>query len=187
MNLTEAFEDYGSDKGRLGYGLIYENLFRKFKDSPVKILELGVWLGASIYAWKEYFPEKSTIIGLDESINIKSSQFFLYEGKQDDPEILTKIIIDFPSIDIIIDDCSHQWGPQQDSFLFLWPYISPGGIYIIEDIGTSYESRFSTPNRAPTVNIFRDKIDSVVLDVRFNQQIESIQFYTNLCVITKRP
>ena len=41
---------------------------------------------------------------------------------------------------IIIDDASHKWSDQILSLVRLFPTLSSGGIYIIEDIGTSFSS-----------------------------------------------
>ena len=43
-----------------------------------------------------------------------------------------------PMYDMIIDDAGHTMLQQVNSFLALWPYIKPGGIYIIEDIQTNW-------------------------------------------------
>jgi hypothetical protein len=39
--------------------------------------------------------------------------------------------------DIIIDDGGHYMKQQQVSFGFLFPFVKPGGLYIIEDLHTS--------------------------------------------------
>jgi hypothetical protein len=36
-------------------------------------------------------------------------------------------------LDLVIDDASHLLGPSQISFNTLFPYLRPGGVYIIED------------------------------------------------------
>lgn len=41
-------------------------------------------------------------------------------------------------IDVVIDDGSHHPYHQLRTFLFLFPYLPPGGIYVIEDVETSY-------------------------------------------------
>lgn len=41
-------------------------------------------------------------------------------------------------IDVIIDDGSHHPHHQLRSFLYLFPHLPPGGIYVIEDVETSY-------------------------------------------------
>lgn len=36
-------------------------------------------------------------------------------------------------LDLVIDDCSHQFGPTRSSFETLFPRLGPGGLYVIED------------------------------------------------------
>ena len=47
-----------------GFLEIYENYFKDYKDSEIKILEIGIDKGASLRLWREYF-SKATICGLD--------------------------------------------------------------------------------------------------------------------------
>jgi predicted O-methyltransferase YrrM len=41
--------------------------------------------------------------------------------------------LDGHPIDIVIDDCSHQYDPTRSSFETLFPRLRPGGRYVIED------------------------------------------------------
>ena len=40
------------------YFEIYEENFRKYKDKDITLLEIGVFRGASLKMWKEYFGKK---------------------------------------------------------------------------------------------------------------------------------
>ena len=40
--------------------------------------------------------------------------------------------------DIILDDGGHKMDQQITSFRVLFPILKSGGVYIIEDLGTSY-------------------------------------------------
>ena len=40
---------------------------------------------------------------------------------------------------IIIDDASHWWSHQIKALYHLFPSLKRGGIYILEDLGTSFE------------------------------------------------
>ena len=52
------------------YFEIYEKHFNKFRDKEIKILEIGVCEGGSLWMWKEYFP-KSKVFGIDIDPNTK--------------------------------------------------------------------------------------------------------------------
>lgn len=91
----------------------------------------------SLKMWAEYFPF-STIIGLDkENFEIDPRDHrILYEYfNANHPEKLAEIL---PRLEpsIIIDDASHISKHQQDTFFAGFPFLSPGGIYVIEDLNS---------------------------------------------------
>jgi hypothetical protein len=51
--------------------------------------------------------------------------------------ILTRLASNGP-FSIIIDDGSHVPSHQWKTFTYLWKSLAPGGLYIIEDVETSY-------------------------------------------------
>jgi hypothetical protein len=98
--------------------------------------------------WKEYFGEKTTVVGID--INPKCSEFeekdrgiFVRIGSQEDTEFLSSVISEFGKFDIIIDDGSHVSSHMIRSFNFLFKDgLNDGGVYFAEDTNTSYWDRF---------------------------------------------
>ena len=44
---------------------IYTRHFERFRDRPIRMLEIGVFRGGSLRMWKEYFHQDSTIVGID--------------------------------------------------------------------------------------------------------------------------
>ena len=59
-------------------------------------------------------------------------------GSQDDPKFLRDVAAEMKGIDVVLDDGSHVGRHQRASFDVLFPLLSDGGIYIIEDVCTSY-------------------------------------------------
>jgi hypothetical protein len=49
----------------LHYLDIYERHFARFRDRPIRMLEIGVHGGGSLAMWKAYFHRDSTIVGID--------------------------------------------------------------------------------------------------------------------------
>ena len=49
----------------LHYFPIYEELLAARRSAPIKVLELGVYRGASLELWHKYFHSGSTIVGID--------------------------------------------------------------------------------------------------------------------------
>ena len=63
-----------------------------------------------------------------------------------------KTLEDFKSkygkdFDVIIDDGGHTMVQQRTSLYHLWDAVKPGGIYVLEDLSTSY-----LPNYGGTLN-----------------------------------
>lgn len=118
----------------------YEFFFDKYRKEHINVLELGVDLGGSVRMLEEYFVN-ANVIGVDinkkckknetERINIK----ILNVG---DEEELAKLKGLVPQI--IIDDASHFWSHQLKALLVLWETLNRGGVYIIEDIHTSFRA-----------------------------------------------
>ena len=48
------------------YFSIYEAIFGPVRREPLRILEIGIWHGASLKLWRQYFDNaKSIIVGVD--------------------------------------------------------------------------------------------------------------------------
>lgn len=117
---------------------IYDRYFAEFCDRPIRMLELGVHTGESLKVWATYFPQ-GTIIGLDleEKADFSDYSNIIFEqGNQTDIELLKQIA--HSGLDIILDDCSHIGVNTAISYETLFPYLKPGGLYIIEDWATGY-------------------------------------------------
>ena len=118
----------------------YERLFEPIRHKPIKLLEIGVYKGDSLRLWKEYFG-LGEIYGLDidpESKQHEHNRIHVFIGDQSDPNTLEAIAKECPRFDVIIDDGSHVLNYILASFRYLWPTISPGGFYAIEDLSLSY-------------------------------------------------
>ena len=59
-------------------------------------------------------------------------------GDQSDRRDLEAIISKIGTPDIIIDDGGHMMGQQQVSLGYLFRHLKAGGLYVIEDLLTSY-------------------------------------------------
>lgn len=129
------------------YFEIYERYFSKFrnKDEKIVVVEIGVLNGGSLQMWKKYFGKNAIIYGIDiyedckkyeeENINIRI-------GSQADHKFLSELVKEIPQIDVLIDDGSHRVGHQITTFKYLFDYIKPGGVYLVEDTHTSYWNEY---------------------------------------------
>lgn len=145
--LTEITNFFGSDKGtevgqRHSYSLVYEKIFEPIRNNKLKLLEIGVnypaFPGASLKIWQEYFPN-AKIFGFDitDCRHFENERVKMFRGDQGSEKELLSMVEKFgANFDIIIDDGSHNDIHQQFTFSVLFKYLSPGGVYIIEDLDT---------------------------------------------------
>ena len=123
----------------------YHRLFEPNRMLPIRLLELGVHRGASIAIWENYFPF-ATVVGIDAQTKPDnfpaSSRCHFVQGGQDDIAVLDlAIAIAGGPFDIVVDDCSHVGSTTARSFAHLFAKgLTPGGIYVIEDICTAFTS-----------------------------------------------
>ncbi len=126
---------------------LYERLLADLRHAHFVLLELGVKNGDSLVMWRDAFPN-ATIVGLDLEIpDVEMGErVHMYEGSQDDREVLERIgRAHAPEgFDIVIDDASHLGRETAASLRYLFnPHLRPGGRYIIEDWFTGYTDWWS--------------------------------------------
>ena len=134
---------WGTDKAASGHNFLvfYEKFLAglRYKDG-LKVLEIGVYTGASLRMWEEYFPH-ATIVGLDINPEAKthaSPRCPVVIADQSDVAALARLVREHGPFELIIDDGSHAWHHQIASFRYLYAGLLPGGYYIMEDLDTSY-------------------------------------------------
>jgi len=159
------------------YFEIYENSFNKFINKEIKILEIGVHKGGSLWMWKEYFP-KSTVVGLDidpECKKYEGEGVSVVIGDQNNKEDLEKLIKEHGPFDIVLDDGSHRALHQITSHQILFPALNMGGIYMIED---AYGPRIYNYTKKLMNHIqWRRKYSKNILPDEINKDIRSIHIY----------
>ena len=201
--LTElAIEMGGCEKLGQDYLPIYDGYFSPFRDKQINLFEIGIQFGVSLRLWEQYFP-KANIIGLDinpRCTNCAGDRRKVYIGSQTDDDILKKIASENNPISVIIDDGSHVWAHQTNTFLTAFPLIEPGGLYFIEDLHTSYVNHSWNAGNITCVDFTKKLVDEVMLHGKtfegfadvgnlslsyMENWIEYIHFYRSLCVIKK--
>ena len=166
----------GTDKANHGYAPFYEDLFSPRRDEPLRILELGVGGfdrpgdpahgGESLRTWKAYLP-KASIVGLDllDKHAVAQDRIHVVQGSQVDDRLLADLVATHGPFDIVIDDASHIPALTNRSFEILFPHLADGGVYVIEDIGTSYwpmwGGRFGRHRRGTSMALVKDRLDGL--------------------------
>jgi SAM-dependent methyltransferase len=124
----------------------YLELFARLQ--PERIFELGVYSGGSTALFAE-ISRPQRLVAIDNQrrklAHVRdfvaerdlASGVRIYEDvDQADAFRLAKIAdAEFGGngIDLVVDDCSHQYGATRSSFNVLFPRLRPGGIFVIED------------------------------------------------------
>jgi len=214
-DLGQLSKRHGSDKESLyhQYAKPYEQYLGSLRHKPIKLLELGIASGASIRMWKDYF-STATIYGVDCDLSqsglVSDRRVKVFELDQTDEAGLTAIADESGGFDVIVDDASHISSKTIASFKILWPLLKSGGLYVIEDLQTSYDPVHYTseeacvdpdgpplPNGGLTaVQFCKRLVDEVNYDLSGNwtplqreywlgYELESVQFFNNICFITK--
>ena len=138
--LEECFELYGCDKSyRHHYHTVYEKFLEEKRDTPIRILEVGILKGESINAWLEYFPNIEVIYGIDtfervkvENIPVlKNPRVKYLKGDSTKCQLQDKYLGYF---DVIIDDGLHSPEFNGKTFKNLSKYLKKDGLYFIEDV-----------------------------------------------------
>jgi demethylmacrocin O-methyltransferase len=150
-SLSDLAVRFGSDKwGHHWYPPRYHHYFEPYRDLAVKVLEIGVGGynatdkgGESLRMWKHYF-RRGLVYGLDifAKPGIAESRLHVMQGDQGDEQFLDSLAREFGPFDIVIDDGSHVSNHVISSFTALFPHVRPGGMYVVEDLQTSYWPRF---------------------------------------------
>jgi cephalosporin hydroxylase len=115
----------------------YERHLAKFVGAEVNVVEIGVYSGGSLEMWRDYFGPHCQIIGVDiaeECRAYEDDQISILIGDQADPQFWREFLAQGRTIDVVIDDGGHQVAQQMATLEALLPSLSPGGVYICEDI-----------------------------------------------------
>ncbi len=144
-DLRSVFDNHqrlGSDKWT-SYFKAYDKHFSHFRDEPISLLEIGVQNGGSLEIWGKYFPQAERLIGCDieekcGDLTFEDPRIKVFIGDANTVVTAEKIFADTPEFDLIIDDGSHLVEDVLRSFAIYFPRVKEGGVYVVEDLHTSY-------------------------------------------------
>ncbi|WP_255496111.1 class I SAM-dependent methyltransferase [Mucilaginibacter sp. FT3.2] len=180
---------------------VYERHFSKYRGKDIVILEIGTLHGGSLQMWKSYFGDKAKIYGIDINPNCKAVEeenIKILIGSQTDRNFLQTVKEQIPPIDILIDDGGHTMLQQIVSYEELFNHIKPDGVYLCEDIHTSYWLKYGgghkrrgsfieySKNFIDKLNAYHSVEKSLKVD-DFTRSVNSIHYYDSIVVIEKRP
>jgi hypothetical protein len=137
-----------ADKGSQWHNFCvrYAPHLEPMRDMTINLLEVGIQFGCSARFWLEAFP-RAQIYGVDTCLGhqLNDPRFHFTIGDQRSREFWAQWKSSNPIMRVIIDDAEHRADASKAMFESLWPHLEPGGIYAIEDVGTWWDSDFSSP------------------------------------------
>jgi hypothetical protein len=184
----------------LHYFDIYDFWFKKYRDKPIVILEIGVFQGGSLNMWRNYFGKKAKIFAIDinplcKQFETKNTQIFI--GSQEDREFLRSVKSQIPKIDILIDDGGHTMNQQITTFEEMYDHINYDGLYLCEDLHTSYWDLYGGgfKKKGSFIEYSKELIDQLnawhIKDQRlkvnhFTKSTYSLHYYDSILLIEKK-
>lgn len=201
---------YGTDKvSPHEYTIHYNTHFQSFRRKRINLLEIGVGGysnpragGQSLRMWKRYFSNgRINSIDIYDKSELQENRIKIFQGSQVDNKFLEDVLSKIGTPDIIIDDGSHINEHIIESFKYLFPKLKNNGLYVVEDIQTSYwddgqhggdSKDFNNPNTA--MSFFRGLVDGLnykefvipgYKPTYFDKHIISMHFYHNMVFIYK--
>lgn len=199
---------YGTDKWNAHwYAEVYAEHFRDWRDRPINLLEIGVGGfddphsgGASLRMWKAYF-RNSQIHGVDihDKTPIEERRIRVWQGSQADPKFMSRVFAGIGRVDILIDDGSHVNAHVITTFQHCFPLLADGGIYVIEDVQTSYWPEYggnpeTFDDPGTSMGFFKRLTDGLnhteIPDGSrargpFDTTVRAVHFYHNLIILEK--
>ena len=128
---------------------IYDNHFKRFTETVPNILEVGVARGGSLEMWNYYFNGNCNLYGVDIDQRclriprmLNASNIQINIGDQSDRNFWRKYLNDKPKFDIVIEDGGHTMIQQIVTFEEVFGHVAENGVYLCEDLHTSYQSKY---------------------------------------------
>lgn len=174
-DLVELSEIFNTDKQPSFHNFIdlYNRHLTPLQDSVHRILEIGIFNGASHKMWKCFF-DSAEVYGIDikQKPWVENLGIHTYLANQADRDDLQEFIDSSGGqFDVIIDDGGHYMDHQQVSLGFLFKHLNEGGLFIIEDVHTSIPAYYDGFGRDSTLSNTTLKIFT---DYIMTEDIESV-------------
>ncbi len=197
---------YGTDKASSHHNYLgfYETFMAPLRNAPIALLEIGVYQGASLKTWAEYFPRaKITGVDIQPSSKLYETDRIKVElADQSNLEHLAQLTARNGPFDIIVEDGSHMWEHQITTLRALFPFLRNGGYYIVEDLQTNYgklQPRYRGIASESCMEFLKRWTDMFVADElmdlegvedpflrTYGRAIDFITFHRHACVVRKR-
>lgn len=189
--LTEIALRHMTDKSWYhGYTDFYDSYFETLTNP--RIIEIGTAGHGSTKMFLDYFKD-CYLVGMDiiDYSDFVRPNFKFVCGDQTNIDDLKKCVEGEDLFDLILDDGGHTMKQQQFTFGVLFDYLKSGGLYIIEDIHTSFNPGFIESDCETTTYDMLNKIKNKELPfsnyIDLEKQIEMIEKISSVEIFAKNP
>lgn len=140
---NKDYYGFVSDKGTIhSYIEVYEEILAPYQKTAHDVIEIGIFQGNSLRMWEKYF--SCRVWGVDCDIKphggmadlsemIKTDKHLIEIFDACNAELVNNKFKD-RKFDVIIEDAGHAVEQQVELYNIWKNYLSPNGIYIIEDV-----------------------------------------------------
>lgn len=200
---------YGTDKSSQhhGYTHLYQIHFRGRRPAVRSLLEIGVggltsWKGfettaggQSLRMWRDYFPN-AEIVGIDiNEKHVRGRRIHFERGDQSDNAFLREVTRKYGPFDVVIDDGSHIGQHIQASFASLWEAVTPGGVYVVEDLPVGFHPSYgggAEGTKGTAIELIKAQVDNTIRRneetvgvVSFEPAVAAIHLYPEIVFLVK--
>jgi len=191
---------HGTDKAKPAHDFVrfYPTYLASRREEPLSFLEVGVFRGASLKMWNDYFTHPHARLNCIDNkrkhlANVpKDPRWTSFLGCQSDTDFLKKVCSQAGPFDVVIEDGQHVPSYQIACFETLWPHLKSGGVYVIEDIHTSFQDTFidrhcpdDTGPRSVMPYLHRILDTLIAAEAPCETEYDFVHFYTHAVVIGK--
>jgi hypothetical protein len=172
---------YATDKVDQGYLPAYNTIADQL-GGAARVCEIGVLGGGSLATWQDLFPG-GLIAGVDRDTNaVWPPGTTRIVAGQDDPQLPSLLSEHSAEWDLIVDDASHDGNLTAATFSLLWPLVSPGGFYVIEDWFVGYPE-YQGPCKSPAM---LDLAKSLLDRLHHDSDTESVSYRYGMAIVRKK-
>ena len=166
--MPDSFKSFETSKyystKHKNYFKIYDHIFKKYIGKKIILVEIGVLNGGSLFMWRNFFGENAEIIGIDLNPNAKKWEkhgFKIFIGNQSDPNFWRDFFKKVGNVDIVIDDGGHTNKQQVFTLLETIPNINDNGMLVVEDVHSSYMTKFRNPSKYSFISFSKIIVDEL--------------------------
>lgn len=178
---------------------LYHEYFYTWRGKETHLMEIGISNGGSLEMWKAYFGPELRVTGIEccpyagMTERVQDERTIIMIGDQADADFLQRVVTSVSRPNIVIDDGGHKGFQMEASFRVLYPFLAPGGLYVIQGLERTHDEglyRHSQGRRSlEFVNMLVDNLHARAgpdFLVDFADTTEAVHVYEGIAIIRKR-